>query len=145
VTRKWIDIHGSGTLAQDYKKNLKGAAEPGFIAGTLNKEPGRFLNVTPMAQTFSGKVYLLTDSKTSQVSEMLAFTLKRERAATIVGQKTAGSWFLVENIRINNQFDVVLPVASYLSPDGKNLNKTAVEPDMSSGGEDVLQFLLKTL
>jgi len=92
-----------------------------------------------------GTVYVLTDSKTSQASEMLAYVLRRERAATIVGQKTAGNWYLVENIRINTEFELVLPVAEFLTPEGKNMNKTVIEPDMNTSGEDALQFLLKTL
>jgi len=87
----------------------------------------------------------LTDSKTSKASVVLADVLQKEKMATLVGQKTSGVTVLIENLRINEEYDLVLPVADFYTNEGKNLNKEGIEPDIPVSGEDALNYILKKL
>jgi C-terminal processing protease CtpA/Prc len=63
----------------------------------------------------------------------------------VVGQKTAGATILVEDLMINDEYDLVLPVADFYNCEGKSLYKIGVDPDRIVLGEDALKYILKTL
>ena len=73
----------------------------------------------------------------------MIYALKQEKIAIIVGQKTAGMTFLTENLRINNEFDLVLPNSDFYTIEGKNLNKVGVEPDISLPADEVMTYIMK--
>ena len=83
------------------------------MAVELYKEPGRYMNIVPLEKSFKGKTYVLTDSKTSKVSEVLVYILKKGEIATIVGQKTTGASFLTQSLLINNAYNHILPVYDF--------------------------------
>lgn len=145
LTRKWFDSNVLIPRPQDYLKLFKNISDGRLKEEELYKESGRVLNGIPRAQTFKGKVYVLTDSKTSKVSEVLADVLRKEKIASVVGQKTAGATILVEDLMINDEYDLVLPVADFYHCEGKSLNKIGVDPDRIVSGEDALKYILKTL
>jgi len=145
LTRKWFDTNVLIPKAPESAKLFKSFSEGNLKEGELYKESGRVLNGVPRAGTFHGKVYVLTDSKTSKGSEVLADVLQKEKIATLVGQKTSGASVLIKNLRINDEYDLVLPVAEFYTVEGKNLNKIGIEPDIPVSGEDVLNYILKRL
>ena len=145
LTRKWFDANVLLPKTQEYSKLFKGLSDATIKQDEFCKESGRALNCVPRAKTFKGKVYILTDSKTSKASEVLAAVLQKEKTATLVGQKTAGSTFLLENLAINEEYDLVLPVADFYNAEGKNISKAGIEPDKVVSGEDALTFILKNL
>jgi C-terminal processing protease CtpA/Prc len=130
---------------QEYSKLFKGLSDTNIKQDELYKESGRALNCVPRVKTFKGKVYILTDSKTSKTSEVLAAELQKEKTATLVGQKTTGSTLLLENLTVNEEYDLFLPVADFYNSEGKNVSKTGIEPDKIVAGEDALTFILKNL
>ena len=142
LTRKWSDSNNFIPSASDYSKLLKSFADPGYSAGKLIYEQGRSIKVVPVAESFKGKVFLLVDGKTSHTAEMVASVLKNKKLATLVGQKTAGSTFLTENVEINEEFDLVLADAEFYTSDGKNLAGIGVDPDVSKSNEDVMNYVL---
>jgi hypothetical protein len=145
LTRKWFDTNTSIPKAPDYKKSFQSFSDAGSKSGGLYKEKGRYLNVVPKAKTFKGRVYVLCDSRTSKGSEAIIYELKNEKIVTVAGQKTAGSTILTERLPINNEYELTLPIAEYYNCEGKSLNKSGIEPDITVSGEDVLRYLLKTL
>jgi hypothetical protein len=145
LTRKWFDSNVSMPKAQDYLKLFKSLSEGNLKEGELYKESGRVLNIVPRTKTFQGKVYVLTDSKTSKASEVLADVLQKEKIATLVGQKTSGVTVLIENLRINDEYDLVLPIAEFYTNEGKSLNKDGIVPEIIVSGEDALSYILKKL
>jgi len=52
---------------------------------------------------------------------------------------------LAEHIRISNDYDINLPVSEYYTREGKNLNKSGVEPDIKVPGEEALKYIMKIL
>ncbi|MCX6228369.1 MAG: S41 family peptidase [Bacteroidia bacterium] len=142
LTRKWSDSNNFIPSASDYSKLLKSFADPGYSAGKLIYEQGRSIKVVPVVESFKGKVFLLVDGKTSHTAEMVASVLNNKKLATLVGQKTAGSTFLTENVEINEEFDLVLADAEFYTSDGKNLADIGVDPDVLKSNEDVMNYVL---
>ena len=145
LTRKWFDTNILIPKVPESAKLFKSFSDGSLKEGEFYKETGRVLNIVPRAKTFQGKVYVLTDSKTSRASEVLAFVLQKEKIASLVGQKTSGASVLFENLRINDEYDLVLPVAEFYNTESKSLNKDGIEPDKIVSGEDALTFILKSL
>jgi hypothetical protein len=145
LTRKWFETNTYIPTTGDFEKKLKSDPETGNNIGELYNGPARFLNIVPTGKNFKGKAFILTDSRTSRVSEALVYIIKKSGIATIVGQKTAGALILSENIRINNEYDLNLPVSDFYTDDGKNLNKNGIYPDIQLSGEDALKYVLKML
>ncbi len=145
LTRKWFDTNVLLPKPQEYLKVFNCFTDGSLKDGELCKESGRVLNCVPRTKTFKGKVFVLTDSKTSKTSEVLADVLQKEKIAILVGQKTSGASILIENLKINDEYDLVLPVADFYNSEGKNLNKDGIEPDKLVSGEDALTYILKSL
>ena len=145
LTRKWFSENISIPKVTEYSKVLKSFAEPCFTPNEFYKETGRTLAISPIKKGFKGKVYVVTDNRTSKVSEALVHLLKSEKRATIVGHKTVGSAFLVEQLPISKQFKLNLPVAEFYTTDGKTIGKEGIEPDVAVTGEDALKYIQKYL
>ena len=143
LTRNWFS--GNAVVPQpiDYIRFLKSFAVTCYAPNEFNRERGRYFGITPVQKGFKGKVYIITDNRTSKVSEALVFLLKSEKRATIVGQKTAGMSCLVEQLQVSKGFTLNLPVAEFYNSDGKPANKNGIEPDETVTGEDVLKYVLK--
>lgn len=145
LTRKWFDANRMPPVNQDYKKLFAGFPDGKYDNGELSKLSGSYLFVNPESKTFRGKTYILTDSKTSKVFEALIYALKKEKIATIVGQKTSGATMLSEKFLINKDYELVLPVSDFYTCDGKSLDRMGVEPDIAVSGDDALNYILKSL
>jgi len=52
---------------------------------------------------------------------------------------------LVEQLPINKQFKLNLPVAEFYTTDGKTIGKEGIEPDIAVTGEDPLKYIQKNL
>jgi hypothetical protein len=143
LTRRWGDSNKTIPLAMDYQKLFRGFTDRDFRLDGLFKDQGRYLNIVPCEKPFKGKVYILADAKTSKVAEILSYALKKEKIATIIGQKTAGFSFLSENLMINNEFELILPDADFFTSEGKTLNKIGVEPDIPKSADEAMSFVLK--
>ncbi len=143
LTRKWFDRNTIIPKSQDYKKLFSGFTEIVYKSGEFYKEQGSYLNIVPHEKAFIGKVYVLVDSRTSKVAEVLTFVLKNEKIATIVGQKTAGAFEFSEHVTINSEYELNLPVADFYTGEGKSLNKIGIEPNVTVSGEDAMKYVLK--
>jgi hypothetical protein len=145
LTRKWFAANAQIPKPQDFNRLLKSFAESCFAPNEFYLEPGRALTITAVKKGFKGKVYVITDARTSKVSEALVYLLKTEKRATVAGQKTAGTTFLVEQLHINKQFKLTLPVAEFYTSEGKTTGKEGIEPDVKVTGEDALQYIQKNI
>lgn len=145
LTRKWFTSNKKIPVFQDYENSFGSFSDNNYSSGEIYSESGRYLKIVPRKKTYKGKVYLLTDSKTSGVSESLIYILKKQRLATVVGQKTSGSPILAEKLIINKEFSLNLLVSDYYTSEGKSLNKIGIEPDINVSGQDALEYILKTL
>ena len=144
LTRKWNEGNAVTPLAQDYPKLFKSLIDKEFRSGELYKERGRYLNIIPGEKRFRGKVFLIINSKTNRVAEMITAVVKARKIGTIIGQRSAGLTFVSENIPLNSEYDLILPDCDFFSPEGRNLNNTGVDPDIAKSDE-VMKYVLELI
>jgi carboxyl-terminal processing protease len=80
---------------------------------------------------YRGKVALLMNSGSASASEVLAGALRDHQKAILVGQKSFGKG-LVQQVIPLVEYDsgLNITVAHYLTPNGQNLNKVGLAPDV---------------
>jgi hypothetical protein len=121
----------SGTLDEFYKK-----AEAGY---------GTYLKCIPSKKHFNGKVFVLTNKNTGSTSEVVALTLKENKLATLVGQKTAGGVLSAKKFNINEEFDLIIPQNDYISYSGFRIDKKGVQPDIKIEEQDEINYVMNYL
>jgi len=144
LTRKWLDINTNIPKSADYSKLFKNAMT--LLASNQNiyEENGRYLKPIPAQTVFLGRIFVLTDQRTSKIAEALSIWLKNDKIATIAGQKSSGQPMLYESVNVSNTFRITLPIAQYFDTSGKKWLGTGVEPDLLTE-EDALSAVLKTV
>ena len=87
---------------------------------------------------------ILTDKLTASASEILAGALKEKRDAKTIGEKTFGKGVVQVIFPISNGDSVKLTIAEWLTPNGNNIDKKGIEPDIKiKEGENALDLALK--
>jgi carboxyl-terminal processing protease len=79
-------------------------------------------------QKFHGRVVILVNEHTASAGEMLAAFAEENKLATIVGVKTAGRLLSGSTFRAGEGYIVGLPVAAYLTWDGRLIEGKGVSP-----------------
>jgi len=96
-------------------------------------------------ETFKGKVYILINSNTASACEPLVDILQQKKIATVVGPRSAGNMLTGRTFKINEKYEVFLPIADYQTADGRRLDQVGVIPEHKVKSEDALQYVLKQL
>jgi hypothetical protein len=142
LTQKWWNMHTAVPRLNEYKsllcENPELAKEVRF-----SREMGYLLKITPSKSVFSGKVYVLIDSRTNKASEVLACILKREKTARLIGQKTVGFTPVTESLHLSEEYNLQIPVAEFYDADGKTVTGSGVEPDVSCNPQQAIDYILK--
>jgi len=79
-------------------------------------------------QRFHGRVVILVNEHTASAGEMLAAFTEENNLATIVGVKTAGRLLSGSTFRAGEGYIVGLPVAAYLTWEGRLIEGKGVSP-----------------
>jgi carboxyl-terminal processing protease len=89
-------------------------------------------------------VIVLTDKLTASASEILTAVMKEKRDAKVIGEKTFGKGVVQVIYPVSNGDSIKLTIAEWLTPNGKNIDKTGIEPDIKiKEGENALELALK--
>ncbi|MDO7862758.1 S41 family peptidase [Brochothrix thermosphacta] len=75
-------------------------------------------------------VTVLTDKGSASASEILAGALKESAGATLVGNTTYGKGVMQTAGELDDQSEVKLTTAKWLTPDGNWINKKGIKPDV---------------
>lgn len=81
-------------------------------------------------QRFHGRVVIIVNEHTASAAEMVAAFAQENGLATIVGTKTAGRLLSGTSFRAGSGYFVGLPVAAYLTWQGKMIEGKGVSPDL---------------
>jgi C-terminal processing protease CtpA/Prc len=81
-------------------------------------------------QRFHGRVVILVNQHTSSAGEMVAAFAQENELATIVGTKTAGRLLSGTTFRAGSGYIVGLPVAAYLTWQGRLIEGNGVSPSV---------------
>ena len=80
-------------------------------------------------------VVVLVNGASASASEILSGALKDTHKATLVGRKTFGKGLVQKVVPLPNQTGVNVTIARYLTPNGTDINKLGIKPDIEVGNE----------
>ena len=80
-------------------------------------------------------VVVLVNGTSASASEILSGALKDTHKATLVGRKTFGKGLVQKVVPLPNQTGVNVTIARYLTPNGTDINKLGIKPDIEVGNE----------
>lgn len=80
-------------------------------------------------------VVVLVNGASASASEILSGALQDTHKATLVGRKTFGKGLVQKVVPLPNQTGVNVTIARYLTPNGTDINKLGIKPDIEVGNE----------
>jgi carboxyl-terminal processing protease len=91
-------------------------------------------------------IVVVTDRFSASASEILAGSLRDNRGVKLVGQKTFGKGVVQSLFTLSNGDTLKLTIAKWLTPNGSEINKVGLEPDVKVlETEDSLQKAIETV
>jgi carboxyl-terminal processing protease len=123
-------VEPNTTIVQEKSKNPNSAGD--FVNTKLSSipKPNSLKNYP---------VFVLTDKFSASASEILAGAFKDIKGSKIYGEKTFGKGVVQQLFPLANGDFVKLTIAEWLTPNGKNIDKTGINPDV-----EVIQDINKT-
>jgi hypothetical protein len=145
VTNKWF-------ADPDNRLNPKLESLPSTQAKTTNEfiqelksTPGKNLILKPEKNVFDGNLYVLTSGSTASTCEPIVDALKRNKLATIVGEKTAGAMLSATIMQLKDNYFLFLPIADYYTADKRRLDQVGVKPDVEIAADKALERALELI
>ncbi len=87
----------------------------------------------PEQQYLSKPIVVLVNGASASASEILSGALKDYKKATIVGKKTFGKGLVQKVVPLPNRTGLNVTIARYLTPNGTDINKLGIKPDIEVG------------
>ncbi len=145
LTRRWFLEHGDyptpeeiATIAPLEDLNLEAFARQLQQHGVL-----RIVLPRHDDEIFEGELYVLTSRHTASAAEPFVEALKRfPGRATIIGERTAGAMLSGERFPVSDDWLLFVPVADYMTSQGKRLDGVGVQPHVETGAEQALEVAL---
>lgn len=89
----------------------------------------------PNKQLLNKPVVVLVNGASASASEILSGALKDYKKATLVGKKTFGKGLVQKVVPLPNKTGINVTIAKYLTPNGTDINKLGIKPDIEIGDE----------
>ena len=85
--------------------------------------------------SFDKPVVVLVNGISASASEILSGALKDSHKATLVGNKTFGKGLVQKVVPLPNSTGINVTIARYLTPNGTDINKLGIKPDVEIGND----------
>lgn len=72
----------------------------------------------------------LVNQESASASEVVAGALQDQKRATVVGTKTFGKGMIQEFLPLNDGSGILVTIAKYFTPKGRNIDKSGITPDI---------------
>jgi len=126
-----IDVRGNGGgLLQNAIEIGSMFVESGAIVQTVDREDRREQLQSSGRVLWRKPVVMLINEASASASEILAGALRDNGVATLVGSKTFGKASVQNVRRLNDGSALLVTIAKYLTPNGEDINKKGIEPDI---------------
>ena len=93
------------------------------------------INANNTAKLLDKPVVILVNGASASASEILSGALKDYNKAKLVGKKTFGKGLVQKVVPLPNQTGLNVTIARYLTPNGTDINKLGIKPDIEVGNE----------
>ena len=132
LSNRWWATHDAPPPREAWDA-LPTLAEPDneTFFSTLTQEGSLVGRVDPVQPVYLGPVFVLTSRQTASAAEPLVYTLKTTGRATIVGAPTAGGMLSSVAVPFADGWEVVVPVADYVTAEGTRLEGAGVVPTIA--------------
>lgn len=162
--QKAIDTNKVDAIVLDLRGNLGGLLDEAVQVASIFIPKGQVvvsesgLHVSKEVLKAEGgayssiPLYVLTDGYSASASEVVSGALQDDKRATLVGERTYGKGLVQTVETLSNGGAVKLTVAVYLTPKGRDINKTGLTPDVKAADnpatpnvDECLQAALKLI
>lgn len=93
------------------------------------------INANNTTKLLDKPVVVLVNGASASASEILSGALKDYKKAKLVGKKTFGKGLVQKVVPLPNQTGINVTIARYLTPNGTDINKLGIKPDIEVGNE----------
>ena len=93
------------------------------------------IKANPEQKQLNKPVVILVNGASASASEILSGALKDYKKAKLVGKKTFGKGLVQKVVPLPNQTGVNVTIARYLTPNGTDINKLGIKPDIEIGND----------
>ncbi len=93
------------------------------------------IKATLEQKAFEKPLVVLVNGASASASEILSGALKDYKRAKLVGKKTFGKGLVQKVVPLPNKTGVNITIARYLTPNGTDINKLGIKPDIEIGNE----------
>ncbi len=101
----------------------------GAVVSTISRR-GKHTDLSSGSPVTHQPLVVMIDEETASASEILAGALKDNKRATIVGMNSYGKGLVQEINNLPGGAAVHITVSRYLTPNGEDINKVGVRPDV---------------
>lgn len=95
----------------------------------------KIINAVPNKDIINKPLVILVNGASASASEILSGALKDTNKATLVGKKTFGKGLVQKVVPLPNKTGLNVTIAKYLTPNGTDINKLGIMPDVEIGNE----------
>lgn len=103
----------------------------GIIVSTVDRDGYKETQRTIGRPVTNKPLVILINKGSASASEILSGALKDNRRAVLVGEKSFGKGLVQEINRLPNDSGVNITIQKYLTPNGTDINKKGIEPDVA--------------
>lgn len=93
------------------------------------------IQANPEQKLLNKPVVVLVNGASASASEILSGALKDYHKAKLVGKKTFGKGLVQKVVPLPNKTGLNVTIARYLTPNGTDINKLGIKPDIEVGNE----------
>lgn len=93
------------------------------------------IKANPVRELLNKPVVVLVNGASASASEILSGALKDYKRAKLVGKKTFGKGLVQKVVPLPNKTGLNVTIAKYLTPNGTDINKLGIKPDIEIGNE----------
>lgn len=93
------------------------------------------IQASPDQKLLDKPVVVLVNGASASASEILSGALKDYHKAKLVGKKTFGKGLVQKVVPLPNKTGLNVTIARYLTPNGTDINKLGIKPDVEVGNE----------
>ena len=95
----------------------------------------KVINAVPNTDAINKPLAVLVNGASASASEILSGALHDTHKAILIGKKTFGKGLVQKVVPLPNRTGLNVTIARYLTPNGTDINKLGIEPDVEVGND----------